>query len=78
MVGDGYERAVGAGGADAAGGVGDDEGVVQPSSAEDADGEGDLGHGVALVGVDATLHDGDGNAGDRAEDELAGVADYGG
>ena len=61
----------------AAGGVGDDEGGAA-EEAEDAGGEGDLLHRVAFVGVDAALHDGYGDAGDGAEDELAGVADDGG
>ncbi len=77
VVGDGDEGAGGVGGVDAAGGVGDDEGGAA-EEAEDAGGEGDLGHGVALVGVDAALHDGDGDAGDGAEDEVAGVAFDGG
>ena len=64
-------------GVDAAGGVGDDERFAA-DEAEDAGGEGDLGEGVALVGVDASLHDGDGNSGDSAEDEVAGVAFDGG
>jgi len=77
VVGDGYERALLQGGADAAGGVGDDEGL-RAEEAEDAGGEGDLGDGIALVGVDAALHDGYGDAGDVAYDEMAGVADDGG
>ena len=64
-------------GVDAAGGVGDDEGFAA-EEAEDAGGEGDLGEGVALVGVDAALHDGYGDSGDVAEDEFAGVAFDGG
>ena len=51
---------------------------VQPSMRENARGEDDFGHRVAFVGVDAALHDGDGDAGDGAEDELAGVALHGG
>ena len=77
VVGDGDERALLVAGVDAAGGVGDDEGFAA-EEAEDAGGEGDLGEGVALVGVDAALHDGDGDAGDGAEDEVAGVAFDGG
>ena len=77
MVGDGDEGALLVAGVDAAGGVGDDEGLAA-DEAEDAGGEGDLGEGVALVGVDAALHDGDGDAGDSAEDEVAGVAFDGG
>ncbi len=77
VVGDGDEGAGGVGGVDAAGGVGDDEGGAA-EQAEDAGGKGDLRHGVALVGVDAALHDGDGDAGDGAEDEVAGVAFDGG
>ena len=77
MVGDGDEGALPEVGVDAAGGVGDDEGVAA-EEAEDASGEGDLGERVALVGVDAALHDGDGDAVDGAEDEFAGVAFDGG
>jgi len=77
VVGDGDDGALGETGADAAGGVGDDEGFAA-EKAEDAGGEGDLGEGVALVGVDAALHDGDGDVGDVAEDEFAGVALNGG
>jgi len=62
---------------DAAGGVGDDEGFAA-DEAEDAGREGDLGEGVALVGVDAALHDGYRDAGDDPEDEVAGVAFDGG
>ena len=76
MVGDGDERALPVAGVDAAGGVGDDEGFAA-DEAEDAGGEGDLGEGVALVGVDAALHDGDRDSGDGAENEVAGVAFYG-
>ena len=47
-------------------------------AAEDADGEGDFVGGVALVGVNAALHDGDGDVRDGAEDEAAGVARDGG
>ena len=64
-------------GVDAAGGVGDDEGFAAEES-EDAGREGDFGERIALVGVDAALHDGDGDSGDGAEDELAGVAFDGG
>ena len=74
VVGDGDESALLKGGADAAGGVSDDEGFAAKET-EDAGGEGDLGDGVALVKVGAALHDGDGDAADVAEDELAGVAD---
>ena len=81
VVGDGDQGALGVGGVDAAGGVGDDEGGAA-EQAEDAGGEGDLGHGIALVGVDSALHDGDrdsgGGAANRSQDELAGVTDYGG
>ncbi len=77
MVGDGYEGALWDVVADAAGGVGDDEGGAA-EQAEDASGEGDLRERVAFVGVDAALHDGYGDAADGAEDELAGVADDGG
>ena len=62
---------------DAAGGIGDDERAAAEEG-EDAGREGDVGKGVALVGVDAALHDGDGCAGDGANHELAGVADDGG
>ena len=77
MVGDGDDGALRECGADASGGVGDDEGLAT-EEAEDAGGEGDLIHAVALVGVDAALHDGYGDACDGAEDEVAGVADDGG
>ena len=77
VVGDGDERALPVAGVDAAGGVGDDEGFAA-EEAEDAGREGDLGERVALVGVDAALHDGDGDSGDGAEDEVAGVALDGG
>ena len=62
MIGDGDEQALLESGADASGGVGDDEGLAA-EEAEDAGGEGDLGDGVALIGVDAALHDGDGDSG---------------
>lgn len=77
VVGDCDDGALRKGGADAAGGVGDDEGFATEET-EDAGGEGDLLHAVALVGVDAALHDGYGDAGDLAEDEVAGVALDGG
>ncbi len=76
MVGDGDEGAGGVG-VDAAGGVGDDQDAAA-EEAEDTGGEDDLGNGVALVGVDAAFHDGDGDTRDGAEEEVAGVADYGG
>ena len=77
VVGDGDDGALCVAGADAACGVGDDEGLAAEEP-EDAGGEGDLFHGVALVGVDAALHDGYGNACDGAEYEVAGVAYDGG
>ena len=77
VVGDGDDGALGEVGSDASGGVGDDEGLAT-EEAEDAGGEGDLIHAVAFVGVDAALHDGDRDAGDGAEHEVAGVADDGG
>jgi len=77
VVGDGDERALCVAGVDPAGCVGDDESFAA-DEAEDAGREGDLGEGVALVGVDAALHDGDGDSGDGAEDEVAGVAFDGG
>ena len=77
VVGDGDDGALREVGADAAGGVGDDEGLAT-EEAEDASGEGDLVHGVALVGVDAALHDGYGDASYVAQDEVAGVTDDGG
>jgi len=61
----------------ASGGVGDDERFAA-DEAEDASGKGDRGEGIALVGVDSALHDGDGDAGDGAKDEMAGVAFDGG
>ena len=77
MVVDGDQLPYGERGPDASGGVGDDErGTAK--EAEDARGEDDVGDGVALVGVDAALHDGDRDAADAAQDELAGVADDGG
>ncbi len=77
VVRDGYQGALWDVGADAAGGVRDDErGAAEET--EDAGGEGDLREGVALIGVDAALHDGYGDSADGAEDELAGVAGYGG
>ena len=77
VVGDGYEGALG------------DVGrmppaalvtmsVAQPRRPRTRVGKVTCGHGVALVGVDAALHDGYGDAADGAEDELAGVADDGG
>ena len=69
VVGDGDEGALLVAGIDAAGGVGDDE-VFAADEAEDSSGEGDLGEGVALVGVDAALHDGYRDRGDGAEDEV--------
>src|SRR6266851_2923380 len=81
VVGDGDDGSLAVAGVDASGGVGDDE-LADAEEAEDAGGEGDLRHGVALVGVDAALHDGYGDAGVGAsycpEDEFAGVADDGG
>ena len=77
VVGDGDDGALCEGGADASGGVGDDEGL-RAEETEDAGGEGHLVHAVALVGVDSALHDCDGNAVDVAEDEMAGVALDGG
>ena len=77
VVGDADEFAGGEGGADAAGGVGDDDGA-DAEERKDAHGEGDFVHGVALVGVDAALHDGYGNAGEGAKDEATGVAGDGG
>ncbi len=81
VVGDGDDGSLAVSGIDASGGVGDDE-APDSEDAEDAGGEGDLGHGVSLVGVDATLHDGYRDAGVgasyRPEDKLAGVADDGG
>ena len=73
VVGDGDERALGDVGADASGGVGDDEDPAA-EQAEDAGGEGDLVHRVALISVDAALHDCDWDAGNVPEDQLAGVA----
>ena len=61
----------------AAGGVGEDDGA-DAEGAEHAHGEGDLGGGVALVGMDAALHDEDGFAAQRAGDDAAGVAFDGG
>ena len=77
MVGDEDEGAGGVCGVDAAGGVGDEEGAAAEKG-EDAGGKAELSGGVALVGVHAALHDGDGCAGDGAEDEATGVADDGG
>ncbi len=73
MVGDGDEGALLQGGADAACGIGNDEGLAA-EEAQDTGGEGDLGDGVALIGVDAALHDRNRDSGDGAEDEVAGVA----
>ena len=77
VVGDADEAALRVGLVDAAGGVGDDERLAA-EQAEHAHGEGDLGHCVAFVGVHAALHDGDGDAADGADDELALVAFDGG
>ena len=77
VIGDSNEAALLVAGVDASGGVGDDEGF-RAEQTEDAGGEGDFGERVAFVGVDAALHDGDGNSGDGAENELAGVAFDGG
>ena len=49
--------------------------VVQPSRPRTRVGKVTCEHRVAFVSVDAALHDGDGDAADGAEDELAGVAD---
>ncbi len=67
MVGDGDDGSLAVAGVDASGGVGDDE-SLDAEETEDAGGEGDLRHGVALVGVDAALHDGYGDSGDGSED----------
>lgn len=67
VVGDGHDGSLTVAGVDAACGVGDDE-LADAEETEDAGGEGDLGHGVALVGVDSALHDGYGDSGDGAED----------
>ncbi len=77
MVGDADEAALAVVEVDAAGGVGHDE-AGAAEKREDARGEDDLGHGVALIGVHAALHDGYLRAVDRPEDELAGVALHGG
>ena len=63
-------------GVEAAGGVGEDEGLAA-EQAEDAGGKRDLRHRVALVGVNAAGHDGDWRVGDGTQNELAGVAFYG-
>jgi hypothetical protein len=73
VIREGYDHSLGVGGVDPAGGVGDDEGFAA-EQAEDASREGDLGNGVALVGVGAAFHNDDGDAGDVAEDEASGVA----
>ncbi len=62
---------------DAAGRVGHDQ-FLHAESSQHAHGEGDLVHAVSFVGVHATLHDGDGDAAEIAEDELAGVSGDGG
>jgi hypothetical protein len=72
VVGDGDERALLQVGADASCCVGDDEGLAAEET-EDAGGEGDLGDGIALIGVDAALHDGYCDPSDCAQDEVAGV-----
>jgi len=77
MVGYGHKRALFIAGVDSPGGIGDDERFAA-EEAEDASGEGDFGERVALVSVDAALHDGDWDSGDVAEDKLAGVAFDGG
>ena len=77
VVGDEHQVAGGVGGVDGAGGVGDDEGL-DAEALHDADGQGDLGHGVAFVEVDAALHDEHGLVFEAADDELAGVAGDGG
>jgi len=77
VIGEGDDGSLAVAGVDATGGVGDDE-ALHAEEAEDTGGEGDLGHVVALVGVDAALHDGYGDSGDGADDESSAVADYGG
>ena len=77
MVGDGDQRALPVTGVDASCGVSDDESLAAEET-EDAGGEGDLGEGVALISMNAALHDGYGDLGDGAEDEVSGVALDGG
>jgi hypothetical protein len=77
MVGDGDQSAWSVTRVDASGSVGDDEGFATEET-EDACRKGDLGDRVALVGVDAALHDGYGDTCDGSEDEISGVALYGG
>ena len=60
-------------GVDAAGGVGDDEGLAA-EQAEDAGGKGDFGEGATFVEVRAALQDGDWLSGDGTEKEMSGVA----
>src|ERR1700722_16248913 len=77
MVADGDERAFPEAGVDAPGGVGDDE-FVAAKHAEDSGGVSNLGEWVALVGMDAALHNGDDNPADGADDKFAAVAFHGG
>ena len=77
MVRDGDEKSLLVLGVDTTGSVGDDEGFA-PEEAEDAGREGNFGERVAFIGVDATLHDGYGDARDSAENKMAGVSLNGG
>ena len=77
VVGDEDELAGGQVGADAPGGVGDDQ-RPYAEAGEHPDGVDDVAWRIALIGVDASLHDGERRAGEGAEDEPAGVAFDGG
>ncbi len=77
VVGDEDKRAGGIRRVDAACCICNDERSATEKR-EDAGGKDDLGEGISLVGVNTTLENSDRDAGDGAEDELAGVTDNGG
>lgn len=73
VIGDGNQRALLITGVDASSSIGDDEGLAAEQT-EDADGEGNLGRGVSLIGMSTTLHNNYRNSGDMTKDEFAGMA----
>ncbi len=77
MVADGDERALRVCGVETAGGVGQDQRSAAEQT-ENAGGEGDLVHRVALVGVHAAGHHGNLSATDCPQDELPRVTFHGG
>ena len=77
MVGDNHQVAYLEGWVHATCGIGDKE-CRDAQLVHDTDGEGDSLHVVAFIEVEATLHGQDVNTPQLAEDELAGVAFYGG